>query len=265
MKNRALALVKWNEIKQLPETVDAETQLVDVNMQITENKYLNSIKKEYYYTNDLNNLETQEIIDLMYEKDYTIDISNFELEGILNLESYTDKYVGLTKLLCAGNNFTTIICPETPLLTQFEFESLFIEIIKFPIIYNSSLDFLSETISKIIFPTKSLFNKKINDLPNSLKLLVLGNKFNNQLNNLPDNLEVLFVGTEFNQDLNNLPSKLKILHFDFGSAFNSQIKNLPSKIKHLSLPSDKYNYQIFNTFNNCVKIKSGTNYFYAIN
>lgn len=248
-----------------PTDIYLGTQLIDIYTEPIENKYFSSIKKEYYYTNNINNLETDEIISLIYEKDNIIDITNFELEGTLNLESYIDKFIKLKKLLCSGNNFTTIICPETTLLTEFEFESQFIETIKFPINYNSNLDYLSETIVRLIFPSKSKFNKKIDDLPVSLRLLVLGNEFNNQLDNLPKYLEILFIGNGFNQNLNNLPIGLEILHFDFGSSFNSLITYLPINLKYLSLPSAKYDKQITNTFNNYAKVKIKSNYFYIVN
>ena len=248
-----------------PIDIDPGKQLIDVNIEPIKNEYFDSIKKEYYYTNNLNDLETEETISWMYERDNIIDITNFELKGTLNLESYTNKYIKLRKLLCAGNNFTTIICPETSFLTDFEFESQFIETIKFPINYNLNLDYLSETIVRLIFPSRSKFNRKIDDLPVSLRLLVLGNEFNNQLDNLPINLEVLFIGNGFNQNLNNLPIGLKILHFDFDSLFCSSITYFPSGIKHLSLPSNKYDEQISNTFNDHTKVIIKSNFFYIIN
>ena len=41
---------------------------------------------------------------------------------------------------------------------------------------------------------------------NLLEELIFGEKFNKKVNNLPQNLKILIFGYEFNQEVNNLPN-----------------------------------------------------------
>ncbi len=54
-------------------------------------------------------------------------------------------------------------------------------------------------------------NKSVNNLPNSITHLVLGNNFNHTIDNLPNSLTHLTLGSLFRQQISNLPKSLVYL------------------------------------------------------
>jgi len=72
--------------------------------------------------------------------------------------------------------------------------------------------------------------------------IVFGSNMNYKIdkNNLPSTLKYLILGFNFNQDLDNLPSGLEEL--SVGYNFKSKIKNIPN-LKKLTIKSD-YNLQL---------------------
>jgi hypothetical protein len=77
------------------------------------------------------------------------------------------------------------------------------------------------------------FNQSINNLPNSITHLTLGDYFNQPVENLPHSITHLTFGAYFNQPVNKLPSS--ITHLSFGEHFNQPLDNLPNTLTHLLL------------------------------
>ncbi len=55
---------------------------------------------------------------------------------------------------------------------------------------------------------KSIFNQSIDNLPNTITYLSLGEKFNKSIDNLPNSITHLTLGYDFNQPINNLPNSI---------------------------------------------------------
>jgi hypothetical protein len=111
--------------------------------------------------------------------------------------------------------------------------------------YNESIDKILESLQNLeVLCLAKNYNQPINNIPKTLKKLVLGYSYNNSLDILEniDNLEILELGLKFNQTLNNLPKKLKKLKF--GHKFNQSIDNFPLSIEEL---------EVNNNFNMSVK------------
>lgn len=99
--------------------------------------------------------------------------------------------------------------------------------------FNSSIDILSQinTLKKIRFGEQ--FNKSVNNLPNSIEILIFGRYFNQPVNNLPCSLTHITFGYEFNQPIDNLPTGLKYIRFTIASKFKQSIDNLPNSLEYL--------------------------------
>ena len=80
------------------------------------------------------------------------------------------------------------------------------------------------------------YNESINNLPQSLKSLIIwGIIFNQSLDNLPQYLKSLKIyGYTFNQSLDNLPQSLKSLIIE-GYTFNQSLDKLPQYLKSLKI------------------------------
>jgi len=90
-------------------------------------------------------------------------------------------------------------------------------------------------ITKITFDNK--FNRPVNQLPSTLKVLIFGWKFNKSIDHcLPESLKKLTLGNNFNQPINKLPKSLKRLQL--GWCFNQSVDELPKTLKSLTLGSD---------------------------
>lgn len=143
--------------------------------------------------------------------------------------------------------------------------------------YNSnSFVILPNYLTHLILGNR--FDHEIN-LPHTLTHLSLGEKFNkiitipniiylklncNNLNiieNLPDSIEELELGENFDLELNNLPTSLKKIIFDKRSRYNKELNNLPYSIEYLYLPH-RYNKKIINIPNNLKIIYLNLNYNY---
>ena len=75
------------------------------------------------------------------------------------------------------------------------------------------------------------YNKKLFNLPSSLKHLSLGLKYNEILCDLPIGLEYLSVSHYYNKELNILGINLIELHL--GMFYLMELKELPSSLKHV--------------------------------
>lgn len=123
------------------------------------------------------------------------------------------------------------------------------------------------------------FNQLIN-LPDSLEFLSIEQFFNQQLNfnniihltinspnmhlfeNLPNSLEILVIGDKINVPLDNLPNGIKKIIFDNGyqrPIYSRELNNLPNSIEQIELHSF-YDKKISNIPTNLKKIKFSKKY-----
>lgn len=112
-------------------------------------------------------------------------------------------------------------------------------------IFNQKIDKLPNSIIILIF--LGIFNQSIDKLPNSILKIILSGCFNQLVNNLPNSiLNASFTG-KFNQPVNYLPES--ILNLTFGCYFKQNINNLPKSIINLNLSYDYIvnNYYIYNS------------------
>lgn len=81
------------------------------------------------------------------------------------------------------------------------------------------------------------FNNTINNLPNGIICIILGDYFNENVDLLPETIKYLQLGHYFNKSLNDLPSSLKILEFNIKS---DKIITNYSKFDYNYLLNDDY-------------------------
>lgn len=110
--------------------------------------------------------------------------------------------------------------------------------------FNKNIDSLPSTLEVLIFPSNSVFNQPINDLPISMKILSTGNSFNQTINNLPKNLVHLMLGEKFNTPINKLPPNLKTLIFDELNKYQHKLNCLPNSLQVISFPVNYDNNEI---------------------
>ena len=77
------------------------------------------------------------------------------------------------------------------------------------------------------------FNKKLPNIPNTVKHISFGKNFDNNIDNLPDSLLYLSFGYKFNQQITKLPPNLCELILSY--RFNNDLSFLHDNIKHLTL------------------------------
>ncbi len=75
---------------------------------------------------------------------------------------------------------------------------------------------------------ENIFNKSVNNLPNSITHLTFGVMFNQTVNNLPNSITHLTFGYKFNQRVDNLPNS--VTHLTFGHDFNKKINKFPQNL-----------------------------------
>ena len=83
----------------------------------------------------------------------------------------------------------------------------------------------------------------MNNLPNTLEILILGNFFDSKLDYLPSSLKILGFGEKFNCSLNNLPNSIEQLII--GSKLVNKIEIFPPKLKKITFNND-YDYDLTN-------------------
>ena len=168
-----------------------------------------------------------------------LDLSGLLLEGTFNIKNIANacqKKI-IKKLDCSNNYFDTIIGYNPNIVIyDFVFDENPIKKIYFPDSFNKNIDFLPCTLKVLIFPTNSVFDKPINDLPISLEVLSTGNSFNQTINNLPKNLIHLMLGSKFNQPIKKLPQYLKTLIFNNLNTYGYELNCIPNSLENLYLP-----------------------------
>jgi hypothetical protein len=123
--------------------------------------------------------------------------------------------------------------------------------------YNKELLYI-ENAEIIIFKkglTISIFNKKVDNLPQSLIKIYFNDEFDQKVDKLPKNLTHLTFGSYFNQEVNKLPKNLThlILGFGYGYGVNKNLTKLPKNLINLttdcSLFLNEYAYKYYNENN----------------
>ena len=126
-------------------------------------------------------------------------------------------------------------------------------------IYSKSLDFLPDKISHLIIGDQ--YNRAINMLSSKLLVLIFDDEsiFNQMLNNLPSTLKKLAIGKIFNQSIHYLPSSITHLRFTYDSKFNQSVDNLPSGLLMLKF-GNYFNQSVDNLPSGLLVLEFG-NYF----
>lgn len=123
------------------------------------------------------------------------------------------------------------------------------------------IEFIKSDFFHIVYQY-TLFNQKIDNLPNSLETLILSDEFNQQVPNLPHNLINLKFGIKFNQDVSCLP--FTITNLEFGRNFNQSVDNLPNSIITLKF-GDMFNQSVDNLPNSIKNLTFGDKFNQPIN
>lgn len=118
------------------------------------------------------------------------------------------------------------------------------EAIIFNYSFDRNLDNLPNTVKMLIFDNGeidtfcdiceySVFNRSLDGLVDSIKVLKLGDQFNQPIEKYPKSLTHLYFGNNFNQPLDNLPMGLEEL--GLSGYYNQTLENLPVSLKKLSI------------------------------
>jgi hypothetical protein len=226
-----------------------ENHFIDDELYL-ENIELKYMKKIFNIESDIINDDTFIAIKTLITLNESIlDLSGLLLEGTLKIDSKLNSIIDfgkIKKIYCSNNYFDTIIIDIPNSIKEFMFENNPIKKIFFPYSFNNQIDNLPNTLEIIIFPHNSIFNKPINDLPTSLKILCLGNYFDQVITNLPNNIEHLILPNNYNYQIIKLPSNLKTLIFnsEVDNSYNEfhyvqpnfELNYLPINLEFLSLP-----------------------------
>jgi len=78
-------------------------------------------------------------------------------------------------------------------------------------------------------------NDNVDNLPENIRVLFLGQQFQQKIDYLPCNLLKLTIWGIFNNEINHLPKTLQSLIFQNYSYFNQPIDNLPDGLEYLEL------------------------------
>ncbi len=146
-----------------------------------------------------------------------------------------------------------------------------LEMLKMGTRFNSKINFENcENLKELLFPGLSFYNNPLDNLPESLEKILLGEKYSHpidnlppglkylefnmwneefdfQMENLPSGLTHLFLGCGFNQNLDYLPAGLEVLVIQKHNRFNKELNNLPVGLKILYIGSEcRFNNELDN-------------------
>ncbi len=223
---------KITELVGLSNTIDilgcADNQITKLILPeyLTKHKIYNNPVKTFYYSFD------EEFSEFKYYKD-TLETL------ILSVDyNYPVEPIGYTKL--KKIIFNRVF--DTPIdnLCEYNLEELEF---RTECVFNQTINLKKSYIKKITFVKDSLFNQLVDNLPESLEYLELGDNFNQPVDSLPKTLVKLIIGNVFNQPVDNLPNTLK--HLELGDTFNYPVDNLPSGLEYLNI-----GYEFTNLINN---------------
>lgn len=85
------------------------------------------------------------------------------------------------------------------------------KILRFDRDFNEPLDNLQDGVEEIYFDFNSIFNHRLDNLPQTLKFLKLGCMYNQPLDFLPAGLETLIISYYYKYSMLNFPPGLKRL------------------------------------------------------
>lgn len=241
---------------------------------------------DYIKTLNLSNRNIKDVLDLeeLYGLE-ELDCSNNEITQITNIP-YSLKYLNcsnnkIKSLLELPNEIKCIKCKKNPLevleypinVKPSKYPSNLKKII-FEQNFNQPIDNLPNTLIEIYFSELSKFNKSLDCLPNSLKILTLGNNYNQPIDNLPTSLTELTLGNNYNQPLDYLPQSMTHLtigrnwfkYFHASCKFNQPINNLPTSLIELIFSDESiFQKSLDNLPNSLKKIRISGYYTGSIN
>src|SRR6185312_6199425 len=95
-------------------------------------------------------------------------------------------------------------------------------------------EYYDEETKTLILPNN--FNEELEDLPSDIKIIIFDedfwkciySKFNKKVDNLSNTITHIMFGSVFNQSVDKLPNT--ITHLTFGYWFNQSVDNLPNAI-----------------------------------
>lgn len=204
---------------------------------------------EFYDLGLMYDFDIRKITEYSFYENYNYDLTlpiNLEYLGIddNDIDEITFKKFKKLKSLHTPSYILEYIKEYPPNLEKVEIDCVFWDI-ESNIKINQSLSLTNIVILKI---NKS-FNENIDNLPKTLKILIIdqfgcNNKekiyFNQRIDKLPENLQILDIYSDtFNQKLDNLPIKLQVLKITSNN-FNQKLNKLPKHIKILEIISLYY-------------------------
>ena len=111
--------------------------------------------------------------------------------------------------------------------------------------FYNGIDGLPTELELLAIDCSTSFFEYVYNLPTGLKFLQLeSGDFNKSVDNLPQNLEVLLLGDNFSQSVDNLPESL--IGLKLGEKFSQSIENLPINLIYLNICVNKYSNTILN-------------------
>lgn len=102
--------------------------------------------------------------------------------------------------------------------------------------FNQPLTIISSSLYELNLVDMKAFNQPIDNLPLSLKSLILGRNFNSPINHLPPSLVKLRTSANFDHPLSCLPLSLECLSIN-SKVFNQPMDSLPPKLSELDFRS----------------------------
>jgi hypothetical protein len=122
------------------------------------------------------------------------------------------------------------------------------------------LDNLPCGLKKLYVESRSVSPDNLNfdKIPDKLEILKISpDNLNSPINNLPNTLKklVLNISCNYSVDLNNLPLNLEFLHLTFDSNLAYELKLLPAKIKTLVIEGSKTNIGLIDYPKNLLNLK----------
>jgi len=205
--------------------------------------FIKHIELGYYFNEDLSNIGEYIETIIFQGNEFNVDMSKLP-KGLKEIKIMSDKIISkieninieLKKICIQSENFNSELK-----LTNTKITSIIINSRKF----NKNLLHLPLGLKEL--ELYGSYNCSLNNLPSCLEYLKISSDiFNQTLDNLPRSLKTLILDNmdNFNHPLNNLPHGIETLKLNFGyflrtystnNIYKYSMENLPSSIKYLSL------------------------------
>lgn len=246
LKKLSLKIKEYNfPFDNLPETLNNFELLINNytykfdNLPTNLNKFVFSVSNNIY-EHDFNLPESVKIIELI----------NCGINTICNLP------IGLEELKFENNDYnskncknilnTNILPPNIKKLKLYydcviDVLPKFLEEVEFEnIIEINNLDW-ETNLKKITFNVHFALPTHNIKFPPTLKYIHFGNYFNDSIDNLPNSVEIIELGNHHNHEISHFPDNLKKINF--GKKYKYSIDNLPDGVEEIIITS-KYDKQI---------------------